>query len=334
MDRQQWRLVVPRSLRWYADLLAVDLVVVAVVLSLFVPELRQLSVWVLVGIPFVLFAPGYALTAALYPSKPPDPEHETATGGVDSPGIDILERVIISVGASLAIVPLVGIVLSFTPMQISLTSSMLSLGGIAVAFTGVAAGRRATLPPEDRFTVSAVREVITSRWSPDDEPKSRVDVALSGLVVVVLLLSAGAVGYTLTEPPAGESFTELSLLTRDANGNLVADGYPDTLTSNEPESFVVGIGNHEGQVQSYSVVVELQRLAEDSETVVEEQELRRFRTQVASNETEYNQLTLTPQMRGERLRLVFLLYKDSPPEDPTMDNAYREVHHWVTVTAP
>jgi uncharacterized membrane protein len=38
-------------------------------------------------------------------------------------------------------------------------------------------------------------------------------------------------------------------------------------------------------------------------------------------------------MTGERLRLVYLLYKGSAPPTPTVDNSYREVHLWINVTA-
>jgi hypothetical protein len=37
-------------------------------------------------------------------------------------------------------------------------------------------------------------------------------------------------------------------------------------------------------------------------------------------------------MTGERLRLTYLLYRGAPPQTPTTDNAYRELHLWVNVT--
>jgi uncharacterized membrane protein len=32
------------------------------------------------------------------------------------------------------------------------------------------------------------------------------------------------------------------------------------------------------------------------------------------------------------LRLAYLLYKGEAPPEPTVENAYREVHLWVNVT--
>ncbi len=61
---------------------------------------------------FILFLPGATLISALYPR-----------GGE----IDELERLALSIGLSLAIVPLVGLVLNYTPWGIALTPIMISL---------------------------------------------------------------------------------------------------------------------------------------------------------------------------------------------------------------
>ncbi len=61
---------------------------------------------------FVLFLPGAMLINALYPKA----------GELDG-----LERVALSIGLSLAIVPLVGLILNYTPWGITLTPIMVSL---------------------------------------------------------------------------------------------------------------------------------------------------------------------------------------------------------------
>ena len=38
-------------------------------------------------------------------------------------------------------------------------------------------------------------------------------------------------------------------------------------------------------------------------------------------------------MAGENLRLTFLLYRGQAPQDTTVENAYRELHLWVNVSA-
>jgi len=88
-------------------LVAVTLVVVFTVDSSFLLYLR----YVLGGV-FVLFLPGFLLLSALYPR---------------SGEMDTLERVALSIGLSLAIVPLIGLVLNYTPWGIRLEPIMVSL---------------------------------------------------------------------------------------------------------------------------------------------------------------------------------------------------------------
>ena len=67
--------------------------------------------YVLGGV-FILFLPGFMLISALYPR---------------SGELDGLERLALSIGLSLAIVPLVGLILNYTPWGITLTPIMVSL---------------------------------------------------------------------------------------------------------------------------------------------------------------------------------------------------------------
>ena len=65
----------------------------------------------LLGSVFVLFLPGYVLIRTLFPTKE----------------IDNIERTALSIGISLALVPLVGLLLNYTPWGIKLTPIALSL---------------------------------------------------------------------------------------------------------------------------------------------------------------------------------------------------------------
>jgi len=86
---------------------------------------------------------------------------------------------------------------------------------------------------------------------------------------------------------------------------------------------------------NYTVVVVLQRIRGENEstTVVESQELDRFRAQVQANETWQNTYEVTPPISGDQLRLAFLLYRESPPASPRIENVYREIHLRVNVSA-
>jgi len=98
-----------RNLPIYASLI-VSLATVVVVYAL-PSQLPFVAVrWVL-GLVFVLFIPGYVTLKVLFPER----------------GLDSLERFALSIGLSLAIVPLIGLVLNFTPWGIRLNPIIVSL---------------------------------------------------------------------------------------------------------------------------------------------------------------------------------------------------------------
>jgi hypothetical protein len=99
------------------------------------------------AIPFVIFIPGYCLTAALFP------------GNKDLEG---MERFALSVGLSIVIVPFIGFALNYTEWGIRLTPIIISLVIFAVLMIQVAQYRRSLLPEEERFQVmfgEGIREI-------------------------------------------------------------------------------------------------------------------------------------------------------------------------------
>lgn len=150
---------------------------------------------------------------------------------------------------------------------------------------------------------------------------------------VSVIVTAATVGGALASEQSGERFTELYLLTVGENGELTADDYPTNLTRGESVPLVVGVTNKERRVQSYTVVVVLQRIDERSGStrILDEAVLHRFQMRLAHNETWEHRHRVTPQFVGERNRLVYLLYRGTPPDEPSTENAYREVHLWVTI---
>ncbi|WP_277542870.1 DUF1616 domain-containing protein [Haloarcula laminariae] len=294
-----------------------------------VPVLDESPLRVAVAVPFALFVPGYALIAALFPER-----SGSAAGRPDedeSQGIDTLERAVLSFGASIALVPLSGLVLNFTPWGIRLVSILVALTALTLSLTGVAARRRGALPADERYDpaiVATVHAAIDELTDTDN----RVDTALNVVLLLSVCLAAGSVAYAVTVPPDGESFTEFYLLTENESGDLTAEDYPENLTTGESQSIVVGIGNQEGQPTNYTVVTELQRVKlEGNQTVVTDQrELDRFSRHIGVNETVELRRQITPTgLTGQRLRLQFRLYKETPSTDSP---PYRETHLWVNVT--
>lgn len=359
------RLLLPRPLRRFpADLAAIVLLVLATGVATLAPVVSETPLRVVLGLVFALFAPGYAFIAALFPERGPRVEGTAATDdeesersaatldesdedAVDAPGglteradprragsIDGIERVALSFGLSIAITPLIGLLLNFTPFGIRLVPIVLSIGGFTLVASAIAALRRQALPDDERFRVpyrawvGAVRAELFA-------PETRLDAVLNVVLVVSLLLAISSVGYAVLVPKSGESFSEFYLLTENESGALVADDYPENFTVGQSQPLTVGIGNHEHEQVDYSVVAELQRVSirNNSTTVRESRTLDRFSRTIPANGSANWTHDVTPTLTGERLRLTYLLYRGSPPANPTVENAYRETHLWVNVSA-
>ena len=115
---------------WYWITLTLSAATTAVVFT--IPE--NFYPWVYVryvlGTIFVLWLPGYTFIKALFPAEPPIKTSEKS--------LDTIERVALSLGMSLALVPIVGLLLNYTPWGIRLTPIVLSLLALTVVFATAA----------------------------------------------------------------------------------------------------------------------------------------------------------------------------------------------------
>jgi len=100
------------------------LAVITTVIVFIVPENVYPLVYAryILGSIFILWLPGYTLTKALFPTKE----------------IDHIERAALSIGMSLAVVPITGLLLNYTPWGIRLTPVTLSLLALTLALATVA----------------------------------------------------------------------------------------------------------------------------------------------------------------------------------------------------
>jgi len=122
---------------WYWVTLAITLASLAVVMLVKGGPLMPIRY--LLGAVSVLFMPGYSIVEALYPR-----------GDELAP----LERLALSIGLSLAVVPLVGLILNYTPWGIRLIPVVVSNTALTIALLTVAALRKARYAstPKDCFT--------------------------------------------------------------------------------------------------------------------------------------------------------------------------------------
>jgi DNA-binding Lrp family transcriptional regulator len=82
------------------------------------------------GVLFVLWLPGYVFIKALFPEHLP---MKTSTEKLET-----VERIALSVGLSLVLVPIVGLLLNYTPWGIRLTPVLLSLFALTLVFATAA----------------------------------------------------------------------------------------------------------------------------------------------------------------------------------------------------
>jgi uncharacterized membrane protein len=259
------------------------LLVIAIVYSTDVPR-------IILGLPFVLFFPGYTLMLALFPKR-------SQMEGV--------ERIALSFGLSIAIVPLLGLVLNYTPWGIRLTPILCTVA----SFT---------------FVMSAIGWVRT-RKLPDDEnprlelhfrrPTSSVtawDKVLAAILVVAILGAVGTAGYLMVNPKVGQNFTEFYLLGQE--GKL--GGYPKQFAVGEAGKITVGIVNHEHQPFSYHVTALIG--GEESDTIGP--------VLLQDGEKWEGEITFTPKVPGDNQKVEFLLFKGNENQ-PSLD----PLRLWINV---
>jgi len=273
---------------WLVGILTILLVVVIVFFPSTVAR-------IVLGLPFLLFFPGYTLIAALFPKK-------ESVGGV--------ERVALSFGLSIAVVSLIGLVLNFSPWKIRLVPVLISLAVFAIATAGIAWYRREKLPPEERFTVSfnikPLFKVKPPFWYWQRESLAYNTVSL--VLALVVAVAIASLTYMVATPKVkvGEKFTEFYIL--GLNGT--AENYPTELRVGEEGDVIVGIVNHEQSRMSYRVEVwidgEQAKLRIDGED--------RYEIDVElENAGKWEQVVgFVPQKAG-RQKVEFVLYREGEP---------------------
>ena len=282
-----------------SDIFIVIVFTLLTVIFIMFPPLSNTWIRTVLGLPIVLFFPGYALIAALFPKKD---------------DLDGIERVALSFGLSIAVVPLLGLGLNYTPWGIRLIPILITLVIFTLGMCVITIYRRSELPEEEAFSVpfaalfaSLSEEIFTS-------PKSRLDKMLTVILVLSILVSVIMLVYVVVTPKQGEKFTEFYIL---GPGGM-ADDYPTKFNLSDNKMVIVGIVNHEYDVVNYSLelVLDNELLTQYQETIL-----------LSHNETWERNVTFTPDRSGEDMKLQFLLYKDYNYTAP-----YRDLHLWINVS--
>lgn len=242
------------------DLLLINLIVLVEIFTVtfFSNDILKM----VLGFPFLLFCPGYALISALFPKKD---------------DLDTIERITLSIGLSMAIVPLIGLILHFSPYGIRLYPILISVTSVIFIFSIIAFYRR--------------REEAFSYYFDIRFRKNTCN-----LVLLSLILITGIIAVQIVTTPKIEIFTEFYLL----NAEGKAGDYPKNLTLRESAEVVLGIRNHEARDVGYSVVI----LFENE--IIETMEGIKLKHEERWEE----KVSFVPNKVGENIKLEFLLYKE------------------------
>ena len=199
--------------------------------------LLALNVGNLVAILLVLFVPGYLLVAALFPG----------TSFQEKPEFDWIERIALSFGLSLAVVPLLVLLLNFTPWGIRLAPIVVTIVLFSAGLGYAAYWRRMRLPSSQRLALTVDFGLLD--WQGHSALDKGLTIALAASVAVAGLYLA----YVVLTPRPGETFTDFYMLGPAGN----ASGSPTSLNVSELGSVIIGIANHEAASANYTVRVDL-----------------------------------------------------------------------------
>jgi uncharacterized membrane protein len=278
------------AMRFLDDIISIWLATIALLVAVLLAPNNPARV--VLGLPFVLFFPGYVLIAALYPRR----------GDLDG-----VERLALSLGLSLAVVPLIGLVLNYTPWGIRLTPILVSLALFIVVCSAVAARQRMRHSARERFAADIRPLLQAARNLP------WVSVAVAAGVIGVLLFAGFRFGV-LGGSRVGETFTEFYVLGPGGK----AEGYPRRAIVGEPSQVIVGVINHEGHTARYRIQVQAgaDRLASEGPFALPDGERREDRVAI---------LLRRP---AKQVKVEFALFMEGA------EGPYRSLHLWVDVLAP
>jgi uncharacterized membrane protein len=303
-----------------ADLKVAIVWLAASILAIYLPFLNESPLRVVLTLPVILFLPGYCLIAALF-CKEDD--------------IDLIERIALSFGLSIAVVPLIGLGLNFTPWGIRLDPIVISLTIFTMAMILIAQYRRTLLVPEQRFRFPFSEIASTIRTSFNPREGTRVDRILTVVLIFAILIAVVTTVYVIAVPKEGERFTEFFIL---GEKQKAAD-YPDRIIVGEQYPLYIGVGNHEYRPVTYTVRTYGMLMESDNTTntsrIMSMDPLWQHSLTLAHNETATIPYNLSVEKSGYN-RIEFLLFNETVPgpevnSGDLINASYRDLHLWVTV---
>jgi uncharacterized membrane protein len=297
------------KLRILNGILIID--ILSIILILCVLFFKTTAIRVILGLPFLLFFPGYLLVSILF--------IKAAMGRI--------ERIGLSISMSFAIVGLIGFGLNYTPWGIQLVSILYSITGFIFLASIVALIRIGRTTKINKFTT-----VFTFRLS--DLSHNYISIILVLSVICVL----GVLCYSIAVPKTGEKFTEFYILGMNGDAQnypseyFMRDGvvaeviYNDgILDANHGLGAInLAISNQEDQTKIYYV-----KLTVDGQpTNIELDGVNNIEIgpiELRQGEKWERAIGILPQHLGDNQKVELSLFMDS------QNIAYNSLHFWINV---
>jgi uncharacterized membrane protein len=286
------------------------LTIILVLVIMFIPSS---VIRVIIGLPFLLFFPGYTLISVLFPI---------------SEKMDRIELFALSAGISIAIVALIGFGLNYTSWGIKLESVLYSVSIFILIMANIALIRH--------HYISKLTQELPIRlpgWQ-----GSKFNKSLTLILVVAILGAFGTLGYTIMNPKVGEKFSELYILGLNGKaqdyptgflmqkGQVISVNYGSQISDNSTGlgEVTLGIVNHEQQKEIYSLRI---TISDEPATVTydgKQAELIKP-IELQSGEKWEQKIGFAPKHIGDKQKVEFLLYK---VDNSTVENS---LHLWIDV---
>lgn len=272
---------------------------------IFAPYLSGSFLRPIIAIPMVIFIPGYMVVAILFPEK------------TDISGI---ERIAVSVGLSIALVPLVGLVLNYTVFGIRLVPVVLLLEIITLILwviayqRKIATGLADSVVPNVRNLGSVLRGM------------SGTEKILSYLLIGCVVMALGTTLFVFAVPRTSDQFTEFYLISLDSKP--ISDSITANIGDTIPMS--VGIRNQEFRTVDYTIEVYLTKADFSDMRIVSS-----FPVRLEQNEIWEGQVNVTvPDASFGRVDILLFAGGVPQPDITGMNRvatSYRNLYRWLSV---
>ena len=283
----------------FTDILIISiLTVLLVIISVLIPSN---IVQIILGLPAILLFPGYSFVAALYPGKE---------------DMNRIQRLALSIGVSVAIGTLIGLILNYTPWGVVPESVLFSVSIFILLASAFALLRRNKVPGRNKYIYQ-----LTISWPVWASGVLSKLLFVSFIVSIVVTL--GVISYVTVSPRVEAAFTEFYIL--GLNGE--AQDYPEvfSLESGDVTRIEYGDGNyvfdkfgmvtlgivsHEQEKASYYVLANI-----DGEQIGINYDggvVNRIGPfELAQGEKWEQKIGFAPQYAGDNQKVEFLLFKET-----------------------